>query len=568
MKKLKINIDINKKLKININRRKGQFTTASRLNMAIDASRKATVILVRCLSRFGVLVMVVVIALWTFYSVARGYPHLSENRLHEETQKKLLLPFMKHKDWVSEDELKSPDELFAEWQLSEAFNDLLSRSQRNRKSCTSLQSSSEFKGFDLSYEVPFENETVASLPSFGIIERLERFQDDPIGALSGSEEDPKDWQCSLPPQTECQETKLTVVLMAYNPDRLKKTFGQVKTMLTDVDWKTLVEEVVLVWNGVRSLEESRLGKEMLVFAKTESLRVVYPLRIGLENDLMNRYHPKVLGLSTKAILYYDDDGPFYSFPAVQGGFELWKRHSSSQIGAMAREITFGSRQTREHSDLLGDQHANDSQFVSHCTNVNDKVDYNYRYFANYDANIVLPSGSMLHSNYLCFLWHPVLEPIRDFVRKHPVHPDDVTVSMIVSQLGGKAPRVYSRRLVADDSNKSLKTIKRRLSGGLEFDNGNERLSPATLQHRRLLFDINWDAKGGMDQKKKFWAALRTEAINALVQYFGSINSGSIGWCENSPYYNEKVDGRCKPAMARIGWLPWMNVDGTPKETCP
>ena len=60
--------------------------------------------------------------------------------------------------------------------------------------------------------------------------------------------------------------------------------------------------------------------------------------------------------------------------------------------------------------------------------------------------MVLPSGSMLHSNYLCFLWHPALEEIRNFVLQHPVHPDDVTVSTVVSHLAGKAPRVYSRRL--------------------------------------------------------------------------------------------------------------------------
>ena len=73
----------------------------------------------------------------------------------------------------------------------------------------------------------------------------------------------------------------------------------------------------------------------------------------------------------------------------------------------------------------------------------------------------------------------------------------------------------------------------------------------------------------MTEMKQFWAELRTEAVNSLVRYFGSLNSGSIGWCEkDSEYYNAKKDGRCDPVMARQGWLPWMNPDGAPKDTCP
>jgi hypothetical protein len=72
----------------------------------------------------------------------------------------------------------------------------------------------------------------------------------------------------------------------------------------------------------------------------------------------------------------------------------------------------------------------------------------------------------------------------------------------------------------------------------------------------------------MNDAKKYWAALRAEAVNALVQYFGSINSGSIGWCQGTPYYDAKVPGKCKPTMAKQGLLPWMNPDHTPKDTCP
>jgi hypothetical protein len=84
----------------------------------------------------------------------------------------------------------------------------------------------------------------------------------------------------------------------------------------------------------------------------------------------------------------------------------------------------------------------------------------------------------------------------------------------------------------------------------------------------VLFGIDWDAGAGMNDAKKYWAALRAEAVNALVQYFGSINSGSIGWCYGTKYYDEKVPGKCKPIMAKQGQLPWMNPDHTPKATCP
>ena len=89
------------------------------------------------------------------------------------------------------------------------------------------------------------------------------------------------------------------------------------------------------------------------------------------------------------------------------------------------------------------------------------------------------------------------------------------------------------------------------------------------RHRSLLFSICWDCGAGMTELKQYWAELRTEAVNALVQYFGSLNSGSLGWCAiDSSYYDASVDGRCHPVMAKQGWLPWMNADGTPKETCP
>jgi hypothetical protein len=492
--------------------------------------------------------------------------------------------------------------------LPEAYADVLYRAKEMEGHCRGLQTPENFKGFDKSFSVLFrkgKNETpeaLAALPTFGIIDDVEGYVTPSFDA------DNKKWKCAKPNHKECQEENFTVVFMAYNPDRLKTALDQIRTMLEGDDWKGVVRECVIVWNGERSLSESDIGNRTLAYAAdpSTSLRIVYPLRMGLPNDLMNRYHPDVVQPRTKALLYYDDDGPFYSFDAVLAGFELWKRHSSAQVGAMSREIVVGSRQRSERSAFASSGH-NDRMFVSHCDNAGDQVDYNFRYFANYDANMVLPSGSFLHSGYLCYLWHPVLEPLRRFVRDHPVHPDDMAVSLVVSQLSGRAPRVYSRRLkkpeegkgepnqseatsrrhrrlleyrsrrrhldhlepadedyVRDYEEELLRKYLLRLQVKGSFDNPPFRrmILEDTSAHlfstrdrtmrRRLLFNIEWDTDNQkMTDSKRMWAALRTEAVNSLVRYFGSLNSGSIGWCEGTHWYNPRVDGKCGTCASRI-----------------
>jgi Glycosyl transferase family 64 domain len=569
-------------------------------------------------------------ALW-FFVLLNSHITLVHDTPNIEKDKKraqrVALPFMKNKDKASLERVvlhKPQEELTTDaWQsaaskliLPDAFEAVLERAREKEDYCNNGDKVVSFAEMDKSFEIPFRNgTTVASLPSFGIIDILQVWKDDPPHAegLDGGEKDEltrrfNNWNaCQLPPETSCHESKFSVIFMAYNPDRLQETFAQIHKMCTAPEWTAMVHEVILVWNGPRHVNETDEGRTLLDFAQESTstttdttttrtvapLRVEYPLLLGLENDLMNRYHPGVVQVKTKAILYYDDDGPFYSSSAVRGGFELWKRHSRAQIGAMSRQIDYSPRQVQEHASLLSSTSTTsippDQHFVSHCTNAKDQVEYNFKYFANYDANMVLPSGSLLHSNYLCFLWHPVLEPIRHFVRQHPVHPDDVTVSMVVSQLGGRAPRVYPRRLnrvdksVQDERRRRLSIQQQEQIDDIVDDEEGKEEWPwqpelqqkqqqqqqlPSLDHRRLMFNIDWDAGAGMNDNKRYWADLRTGATNAVVRYFGSINSGSIGWCEGTKYYDAKVDGRCHPVMARIGWLPWMNPDGTPKETCP
>mmetsp|Transcript_62880 Transcript_62880/g.153102 ORF Transcript_62880/g.153102 Transcript_62880/m.153102 type:complete len:559 (+) Transcript_62880:271-1947(+) len=419
----------------------------------------------------------------------------------------------------------------------DAFRSLYRRSLTHRGTCHAVGLDDE----ELDTEQKNLNNHSAHLPQFGFLGAFEQYDNsDSSGGDGSSSSYP--YECHLPPETECDEKQFTVIFMAYNPDRLQKMFSQIKKMLSGPDFGPLVAEVIVVWNGEREVEETPLGKTMVEYSQTHPLRISYPLKAGFPNDLLNRYHPR-LDVKTKAIMYYDDDGPFYSFPATLGGFELWKRNSNAQIGAMARKLDLGPRQVEESKSILNGP--GDRFFISQCPA--DSLDYNYREFANFGARMVLPSGSFLHSNYLCFLWHPIFEEIRQYVRKHPVNPDDGTVSTLVSQLAGRAPRVYPRRVNknedGDDNNASDKSKQR---------------------HRRLMDGIDWD-KGGGHAKKMDWGRLRGDAANSLARYFGSINSGSIGWCYGTEYQKGEY---CKPDMAKIGMLPWLKPDHTPRDTCP
>ena len=414
-----------------------------------------------------------------------------------------------------------------------AFANIVNRTMQHQQHCKSIGLSTEQEK-DFS-KLTFNNHT-AHLPQFGFLDAVRNYQATDPNDINNA----YPYQCLLPPENECGETQFTVIFMAYNPDRLQKLSNQIKTMLTDSDFSKIIAEVIVVWNGERHIGETNLGKKLVELGKTLPLRISYPLKAGFPNDLMNRYHPR-LEVKSKAIMYYDDDGPFYSYRAVLCGFELWKRNANAQIGAMARKLDLGPRQADE-SKAVSDG-PNDRFFVSQCPT--DEVHYNFHSFANFDARMVLPSGSFLHSNYLCFLWHPIFEDIRKYVRQHPVNPDDGTVSMLVSQLAGRAPKVYPRRINDREGNK-----------------------PPVQQRRRLMDGIDWDTKGAHG-KKMNWGRLRSDVANSLARYFGSVNSGSLGWCYGTEYHiTKKKEDLCFPEFARAGMLPWMKLDHTAEDTCP
>lgn len=417
-----------------------------------------------------------------------------------------------------------------DYQLPVGFQNVLERAKRMKSHCDNVN-------------LPLVESSLemADLPAFGIIDSLQSYS-------PNTEREAAQWDCKLPPETECGEEQLTAIFLGYRPDRLVKFAVQVRRMTfkNDEVWNGLFKEVILVWNGDRELSETEKGQKILRWAEdpTINFRIVYPLKEGFPNDLMNRYHPR-FNVTTKGILFYDDDGPFYSVKAVTSAFELWKRNSNAEIGAMARRLDVGERAAKEKSKLP----SGEREWVSNCRAIGDQVRYNYESFAQTGANMALPSGSLLHRDYLCWIWHPALEEVRQFVRKHPVHPDDVTVSTIVSHISGRSPKVYSRRINRRE-NTTIEDETDRIGNDLEGE-------PSTAR-RRLLWD---------DGNTQIWASKRENAVNSLLGYFGSLNSGSEGWCFNTPYY-DKNKNLCVPDQAKTGMIPWMDENHMPLKHCP
>lgn len=402
----------------------------------------------------------------------------------------------------------------------------------------------------------------ADLPGFGIVDDMNSYEDTEYG-----------YQCSMPPETECTEQKFSIIIMGYGLDRLLLLRKEMKHMLSNkhvrrnqkaVAYDEMIGELIFVWNNpdVR-LNSSRVGADLIRLASstnnpflenvntTESnpFRIFYPHNYGIDGGLMNRYHPSIRP-KFKALLYYDDDGPFFRYWPINSAFELWKRNANGQIGAQPRAFTLTGRQRNERQELIGEtlDDDDDKKFTSHCREHSDVIGYDFTAFSPFGANMVLPSGSFLHSDYLCWLWHPAFERIRQFVRLHSVQPDDIAVSTIVSQLSGRSPLTYDRGLDDEPDPAASSTSRQELGVG---------------ERRRLLWK---------DVSKKSWATRRTHAINSLTAYFGSMNSGSLGWCYKTPFHqkdpNNHIFGICVPESATtIDMLPWMAKGGYQNDKC-
>lgn len=417
------------------------------------------------------------------------------------------------------------------------------------------------------------------LPEGGVASALERWLNDKSPrSTSSSDTYPT---CYLPPPRSCHVTTYTLIVMSHTTERLEVFMEPLISMVNS--WPGLTE-VIIVWNSPRETltnaivinDENNDGKEkyyatmLLRWHEDDShpLRIFFSLENGLANNLLNRYHPK-LEPKNEAVMYFDDDGPFWSKESmVYAGLELWKRNSDVQVGGFPRNVRFLSVRmkgleknnlqqsidiiTRNSDSGHGDVIRPD--FTPICRNVTgDHVEYNYFSFPDFAGHVLLPSGTILHRNYLCFIWHPAFEELRQWVIAHKTMPDDMTVSTLISHLSGRAPRTFPREVDADFS-KPIPSQNDVIIGDELLD------SPLPDQsHRRLL----WKQKG--------WGSMREEAVNSILGYFGSIHPGTVGWCAGTPYMrnnNRGVPFVCHPEKPTLNLIPWLIEGGIGSTQCP
>ena len=446
---------------------------------------------------------------------------------------------------------------------------------------------------------------VPPLPENGVFYALKEWLD----KESEEKNDRKGYPiCELPPMTECDVDQVTVILMSHTLDddrRLQTMTSGIATLATDSN----VAEIILVWNADRSVlekSEKQNAERLLKWASDEkhSLRIFYSLENGLGNNLLNRYHPAIKP-SQKAVLYFDDDGPFFGKGAMDVGFQLWRRNSDVQCGSMTRNIRFQSERmievNAETQALAMKQYGENSwqlhthpydtsavkaemvstgadsptypPFTPVChEKTGDLLEYNFFTFPAFNSHMSLPSGSFLHRNYLCFIWHPVFEELHQYILDHPTHPDDMIISTVVSHLSGKPIRTFPRGIAQgtpppEEDEPKPDPKKRRQLRSVHEEIGVDRYSSELdedVQYRRKLL---WQQKN--------WGQMREEAINAVVGYFGSINSGSIGWCVGTKYQkgkhyhknNRRNSIVCDPEFPYESQIPWMNEGGQGFNQC-
>ena len=467
------------------------------------------------------------------------------------------------------------------------FKKMLERSSSDAEICSNLHPDhlGEPKEKDFDTGVP-------PLPENGIHEVLKAW-------LDGANDNRGDYpMCELPPKKSCDVSQYSLILMSHTVDDNKR-LGKLKNGIKDFAQRKETAEIILVWNSEKEVlinSDKKDAKLLVEWNNDEShpLRIFFSLENGLENNLLNRYHP-MLQPKQPAIMYFDDDGPFYEEGPMHAGFSLWKYNSDVQIGSLTRNIRYPSQRMNDLQNVAIDLAANHYRNNSWQTHVHpydtkavnqamteanesepgyppftplcrdetgDNVEYNYFVFPNYKAHMSLPSGSLLHRNYLCFVWHPLFSEIRQFILDHPTHPDDMTISTLVSHLSGKPMRTFPRQ---------FQRKKRRLGEDVELGDIQEEDSYVISAQRE---EVNVDQKRRkLLWQQKDWGNMREEAINSILGYFGSINPGSVGWCAGTEY-EKPAKGKgnmrfnCEPEFPEPHMIPWLQPGGLGYDECP
>ena len=472
-----------------------------------------------------------------------------------------------------------------------AFESIIQRVKWTKNQCESTP-------LDQRHTVKKEIKTATDLPMLpegGVAIALEKWlKDNPIYSFSTSNNDNDHPTCYIPPNKSCHVTTYTLIIMSHTTERLQAFMDPLRSMIDS--WPGLTE-VIIVWNSPRDTltsattsnnnngKDKRYANELLQWNKntTHPLRIFFALENGLSNNLLNRYHPS-LQPKNEAVMYFDDDGPFWSRESmVYAGFELWKRNSNVQVGGFPRNVRFLSNRMKSlekvnlqssieliQRDVDGYANEEHSTFTPLCRNTTgDHVEYNYFSFPDFAGHVLLPSGTFLHRNYLCFIWHPAFKELRQWVIDHKTMPDDMTVSTLIAHLSGRAPRTFPREVATEDDRRRLDEdsdiIISKPTKSIQRNNSNSsrihRLQspPPNQSHRRLL----WKQKG--------WGGMREEAINSILGYFGSIHPGTVGWCAGTEYMrsnNRGVPFVCHPEKPSLGLIPWLTKGGIGSTQCP
>ena len=184
-----------------------------------------------------------------------------------------------------------------------------------------------------------------------------------------------------------------------------------------------------------------------------------------------------------------------------------------------------------------------------------------------------------------FIWHPAFKELRDYVLVHPTHPDDITVSMIISHVSGRAPRVYTRNMHKRNAlskvlvNDELKDINAPISNTVMLpprsslsDHRRLSLNEEAIDSDRWLKDriiyeeansarmVQKEGRRNLLWNEEEWPLLREDALNSITGYFGSFNGGSVGWCLTTIFHTKTDEGLhwCESEISSLDWSPWVN----------
>ena len=173
---------------------------------------------------------------------------------------------------------------------------------------------------------------------------------------------------------------------------------------------------------------------------------------------------------------------------------------------------------------------------------------------------------------------------------HPTHPDDITVSMIVSHVSGRSPRVYTRRMhkrnakkvesdgkITDMHWKYFQTVVMLPPRGSLSNHVRRRLEieeeiSSSKQYEDYLYESRVEKIGRRKLlwNEEEWAGLREDALNSISSYFGSFNGGSVGWCLTTQFHVRTKNNLhwCEPVISGLDWAPWINEGKIEYDACP